>query len=74
MLSDDDSASESSDSELKDKNEETPLDYTSDESDEYFSNDDPDPEWNLFEEAAENEESGDDEENSDTPASRNDVR
>ena len=65
VVSDNDNTNEC---ELEVENE---LDYASDESTSVYGSD---PEWNLFEEAAENEESGNDEENSDTPVSRNDVR
>ena len=68
-LSCDDSLSEASDSEATDDNEDEgiDMDYISDE-------DEKDPDWNILEEAAENEEIGDDEEQSGSVASQNNIR
>ena len=73
-LSCDDSLSEASDGEATDDNEDEgmDMDYISDESDEH--EDEKDPDWNILEEAAENEEIGDDEVQSGSVASQNNIR
>ena len=71
IASDNDPSSESSEGELQYQDEEMPLDYASDDSGDEGNRG---PEWNVLEEAAENEDSGDDEERSDSGPSSNDVR
>ena len=72
-LSYDDSLSEASDSEATDDNEDEGMhmDNISDESDEH--EDEKDPDWNIWEELAENEEIGDDEQTG-SVASQNNIR
>lgn len=70
----DDSLSEASDSEATDDNQDEgmDMDYISDESDEH--EDKKDPDWNVLEEGAENEKIGDDEEQSGSVASQNNIK
>lgn len=71
--SDNDNTSESSEGELQCEDEEMPSDYESDDPMDY-THGDHDPDWNMLEEIAENEDSADDEENSDSGLSRYEVR